>query len=105
MTRVALGSRAQQALPDGDVCADVEADADAVFAVIDEDGNGSITRPELLTHLTKAGYTEAAVNMIFDKLDTDKDEQISRDEVRRCWDIMLARFRFDAEPPLTPSHR
>jgi Ca2+-binding EF-hand superfamily protein len=65
-----------------DVCESVEADADAIFAIIDENGDGAISRAELLKHLTKAGYTEQAVNMLFDKLDTDKSEAISIDELR-----------------------
>lgn len=66
-----------------DVCADVEADADAVFAVIDVNGDGEISRAELVGHLTGAGYTEAAVNMIFDKLDVNQDEAISQEELRK----------------------
>ena len=57
-------------------------DADAVFAVIDVNGDGSIDRAELMAHLTKAGYAEAAVHMLFDKLDADKSESIERDELR-----------------------
>jgi len=64
------------------VCVDVEADADAVFTVIDENGDGSISRAELLAHLTKSGYTEKAADLIFDKLDTDKSEEISKEELR-----------------------
>jgi len=62
--------------------AQVVRDADAVFAVIDVNGDGSIDRSELMTHLTKAGYTENAVNMLFDKLDEDGSESIDRDELR-----------------------
>ena len=64
------------------VCESVEADADAVFAIIDQNGDGSISRPELMTHLTKAGYNEKAVNMLFDKLDANADGSISREELR-----------------------
>ena len=69
-------------MPDADVCDDVERDADAIFAIIDEDGDGSISRVELVLHLVKAGYTEDAVNTIFDKLDADGDETISKEELR-----------------------
>eukprot|EP00316_Scyphosphaera_apsteinii_P013235 CAMPEP_0119299446 /NCGR_PEP_ID=MMETSP1333-20130426/1522_1 /TAXON_ID=418940 /ORGANISM="Scyphosphaera apsteinii, Strain RCC1455" /LENGTH=209 /DNA_ID=CAMNT_0007300885 /DNA_START=167 /DNA_END=796 /DNA_ORIENTATION=+ len=65
-----------------EVCADVEADADAVFSIIDKDGNGMIEREELRNHLSKAGYAVKAVDLIFDKLDTNADEMISRDELR-----------------------
>jgi Ca2+-binding EF-hand superfamily protein len=65
-----------------DICEDVVRDADAVFFVIDENGDGSISREELMAHLTKAGYTEQAVNTVFDKLDGDDDGTISRNELR-----------------------
>merc|ERR1712228_926897 len=65
-----------------EVCADVEADADAVFSIIDKDGNGMIEREELRDHLSKAGYAMKAVDMIFDKLDTNADGMISREELR-----------------------
>lgn len=65
-----------------DVCADVEADADAVFSVVDIDGDGSITQSELQEHLSKAGYNDAAINVIFDKLDIDADGIITRTELR-----------------------
>merc|ERR1711904_435228 len=67
---------------DVDVCADVEADADVVFSVVDIDGNGSITQTELQAHLSKAGYGDAAVNVMFDKLDIDADGTITREELR-----------------------
>jgi len=65
-----------------DVCQQIEADADAVFSVIDENGDGGISRVELMQHLTKAGYKTEAVNMLFDKLDTNKDDELSREELR-----------------------
>merc|ERR1719486_1759785 len=71
-----------EALPE-DVCRDVKADADAVFAVIDVNGDGEISRDELVAHLTGAGYTEAAVNLILDKLDTNQDASLSQDELRK----------------------
>ena len=73
---------ARVALTESGVCDDVEADADAVFSVIDVDGDGSITRTELVLHLHKAGYSEDACNMLFEKLDTNQDEEISREELR-----------------------
>merc|ERR1719183_2088155 len=65
-----------------EACEDIIADADAIFAIIDKDGDGSIDRIELVLHLTKAGYAEEAVNTIFDKLDLDGDETISKNELR-----------------------
>ena len=48
---------------------EVESGADAVFAVIDKNGDGSVSRAEMTEHLLKAGYNEAAVEVIFAKLD------------------------------------
>jgi len=79
MPRAARVSLAESGV---DVASDVEADADAVFSVIDVDGDGSITRTELVLHLHKAGYSEDACNMLFEKLDTNQDEVISREELR-----------------------
>lgn len=44
----------------------VKADADAVFSVIDVDGDGTITLTELTTHLTSSGYKSEAVAKIFE---------------------------------------
>eukprot|EP00322_Chrysochromulina_rotalis_P015967 CAMPEP_0115845696 /NCGR_PEP_ID=MMETSP0287-20121206/9488_1 /TAXON_ID=412157 /ORGANISM="Chrysochromulina rotalis, Strain UIO044" /LENGTH=208 /DNA_ID=CAMNT_0003299483 /DNA_START=135 /DNA_END=761 /DNA_ORIENTATION=- len=63
-------------------CEEIESDADAVFAVIDVDGDGGITRDELSDHLTSAGYAQTAVDSLFDKLDTNEDGQISKEELR-----------------------
>ena len=68
-----------------EVCDDIAADAAAIFAVIDEDGNGAITRAELTKHLMKAGYTAKACDLVFDKVDTDKSEEISQDELRAAF--------------------
>ena len=71
-----------EVLPDPALCDDVEADADAVFAVIDTDGDGAITRDELSAHLSKSGYSEKACQLIFDKLDTDASESVTKEELR-----------------------
>lgn len=65
-----------------DELAQLHDDADAVFNVIDVDGNGSISEEELVTHLVSAGYKAEAVAKIFEKLDTDKSGELSRDELR-----------------------
>merc|ERR1719453_900637 len=59
----------------------VKSDAEAIFAIIDVNGDGAISRGELLKHLTNAGYTETAVNNIFDKLDTNQDGVLSKEEL------------------------
>lgn len=51
-----------------DICEDVVKDADAVFFVIDENGDGTISRDELMAHMTRCGYSEQAVNTIFEKV-------------------------------------
>ena len=60
----------------------VHKDADAVFSVIDTDGNGSISADELTTHLVSCGYKSEAVAKIFATLDTDGDGELSREELR-----------------------
>lgn len=58
------------------------ADADAVFAVIDRDGSGEISRDELLEHLVQCGYSAEAVDKVFMKLDADRSGCLSREELR-----------------------
>jgi len=60
----------------------IHKDADAVFSVIDVDGNGSISADELTDHLVDCGYKSEAVKKIFSTLDTDGDGALSRDELR-----------------------
>lgn len=68
-------------LPSG-VCDQIYADADAVFSIIDVDGDGTISLNELMRHLTKAGYNVAAVTKVFSKLDADGDGSLTKDELR-----------------------
>ena len=49
----------------------------------DQNGDGTISLAELSAHLQKAGYNQQAVDMVFSKLDTDGDEEITRDELKR----------------------
>ena len=71
------------AMPDSSVCEQIFQDADAVFAIIDENGDGSISLPELKKHLLKSGYNEAAVERVFAKLDADGDGELSKEELRQ----------------------
>jgi len=57
-------------------------DADIIFSLIDVDGNGAVTREEISTHLTASGYTDKVTNQIFTKMDTNKDNEISKEEFR-----------------------
>lgn len=45
---------------------ETEADADCVFAAMDLDGDGEISRAELSAHLKTAGYSQFAANNILD---------------------------------------
>ena len=65
------------------VCEEIYSDADAVFSVIDENGDGSISLPELKKHLLKSGYNEVAVEKVFAKLDIDGDGEITPEELRQ----------------------
>jgi Ca2+-binding EF-hand superfamily protein len=60
----------------------IHAQADAIFAVIDVDDSGEISRSELGGHLTAAGYTAAAVSKVFKALDCNSDGSISQEEFR-----------------------
>jgi Ca2+-binding EF-hand superfamily protein len=65
-------------------------DADVIFSIIDSDGSGSISREEMTSHLSDAGYTEEVIDKIFNKLDTNKDSEISKEEFRRGFVIIIA---------------
>merc|ERR1712224_1071483 len=54
------------------------------------DGNDSITREELTQHLTSAAYTKDVINKIFTKMDTNKDNLISRQEFRDGFKLFSA---------------
>ena len=60
----------------------INRDSDAIFSVIDNDGNGEISLDELTAHLTKSGYEETVVTKIFAKMDVNHDGSISGEEFR-----------------------
>lgn len=62
--------------------ASIQAQADAVFNLIDVDGNGGVSFDELRDHLVTSGYAAAAVEKIFNKLDADADGELSKEELR-----------------------
>ena len=61
-----------------------QAEADAVFAEIDTDDDGFLTREEVIVYITKRGGTEEQASGTFDRLDTDKDGKVSKEEFRRA---------------------
>lgn len=60
----------------------IRRDADAVFSVIDIDGDGSISLDELTNHLKTSGYADDAIAKIFARLDVNNDGSISKEEFR-----------------------
>ena len=62
-----------------------EAQADATFAEIDTDGDGFLSRAEVIADITKRGGTEEQANATFDKLDTDKDGKSRRRNFRNAF--------------------
>ena len=63
-----------------------QAQADAVFAEIDTDGDGVITRAELTADHLGRGGTEEEANEEFDQLDTDKDGKLTKEEFRAAFE-------------------
>ena len=62
-----------------------KAEAYAKFAKIDTDGDGFLTREEVIVYITKQGGTEEQANGTFDQLDTDKDGKVSKAELRAAF--------------------
>ena len=56
--------------------------ADAVFDMIDENGDGEISSLELRKHLRAKGYSEASCDGVFSALDLNGDGALSREELR-----------------------
>jgi Ca2+-binding EF-hand superfamily protein len=60
----------------------LERDSATIFSLIDADGNGDVSRKELKEYLLDSDgtYTEAVVDSIFTRLDTDRSGSISLGE-------------------------
>ena len=67
----------------------IHRNADATFAIIDVDGGGTLSRSEFTNHLSVSGYNTETIDKIFNKMDVNKDEEISREEFRNGM-VMLA---------------
>ena len=67
----------------------IHLNADATFAIIDVDGGGTLSRSEFTNHLSVSGYNTETIDKIFNKMDVNKDEEISREEFRNGM-VMLA---------------
>ena len=60
----------------------ISRDSDLVFAVLDRDGDGVISKAEMCDHLAAAGYEAAMIEKIFNRFESDQDGVISREELR-----------------------
>jgi len=58
------------------------AEADAMFDLVDANGDGEIKRDELRAHLLKVDYTEEAADAVFDSLKVNDGGAITREELR-----------------------
>merc|ERR1719453_435333 len=63
----------------------VEKDASVVFGMLDEDGDGEITRSEMSSRLSDCGYTEARIELVFGKMDLNADDVISEYEFQQAY--------------------
>ena len=73
--------RSSWAAMDDDVPAGIlEKDAAVVFRMLDENGDGSITRAEMQTRLLSCNYPVERIELVFGKIDLNKDGVISADE-------------------------
>jgi hypothetical protein len=63
----------------------LEKDADVLFALIDKDGNGEISKEEFSEHLKACGYEDDRINKVFTSIDVSADGSLSGDEFRAAW--------------------
>ena len=68
------------AMDDGVPAGILEKDAAVVFRMLDENGDGSITRAEMQTRLLSCNYPVERIELVFGKIDLNNDGVISADE-------------------------
>ena len=68
------------AMDDGVPAGILEKDAAVVFRMLDENGDGSITRAEMQTRLLSCNYPVERIELVFGKIDLNKDGVISQAE-------------------------
>ena len=62
-----------------------DAQADNMFAEIDTDGDGFLSRAEVTEYIKRQGGTEDEANEEVDELDTNKDGKLSKEEFRAAF--------------------
>jgi len=65
--------------------ADIHQMADALFIVLDRNGDDSVSKTELASHLLLARYTEDAIEKMFSLLDVNSDGTLSQVELREAF--------------------
>merc|ERR1711865_880947 len=66
-----------------------EAEALALFARIDTDGDGELTLEELMTELSDFGMADAEIDLLFSSLDNNNDGGINQDEWVRGYGMYI----------------
>eukprot|EP00614_Pseudopedinella_elastica_P002331 CAMPEP_0172590810 /NCGR_PEP_ID=MMETSP1068-20121228/9451_1 /TAXON_ID=35684 /ORGANISM="Pseudopedinella elastica, Strain CCMP716" /LENGTH=1361 /DNA_ID=CAMNT_0013386913 /DNA_START=11 /DNA_END=4096 /DNA_ORIENTATION=- len=69
----------------GSILADSAITRDDLFDALDLDGNGALTRDEVLTGASRLGMTVEEAERLFDELDADGSGEIDRDEFAAEW--------------------
>ena len=59
--------------------------SDALFNIVDRNGDESISKEELGSHLLLARYTEESIEALFDIIDVNSDGELSRVELREAY--------------------
>lgn len=73
------------AMDDGAPLGLLERDADSVFSMLDDNGDGAITRAEMSATLLKSAYSEERIEKVFGKIDINGDDEISLEEWRTAY--------------------